>query len=296
MPLFGSSFTRAPIPSGQPGPFVFGRYYRQSLRPVVIGSGIAAALWALLWGISSFQTIHPDATHNLHQLVPFDIALGALYMGVMVIELFGVFGALQRSLAIIRIYAPLAFVALLITTGAEILRIVIHFMFKSALINECITDVQGDIVFTNFGFFGTHDAHNLTQDEAASFCQSAWDHDTFTDIAWLLVAILIGSLFASIVYSYYRQLMDPTSMESRMTNQNVPLQTFGGPAPYAQGPYTQGPYGPGGHAYGQSIDGLNYGAPPYDNAKLPEYGYTGAGERDIPGEKEPEEIQGGSRA
>jgi len=223
-------------------------------------------------------------------------------MGVVVIELFGIFGAVQRSLAMIRIYAPLAFIALLMTSGAEILRIVVHFMFKNALIAECTTDVTGDTVFSTFGFFGSHDAHNLTPSEAASFCQSAWDHDTFTDIAWFLVATLLGSLFASIVYSYYRQLMDPTSVESRMANQNVPLQTFGGPAPYAPGPYApgpyaQGPYGPGGHAYGQSMDGLQYGAPPYDNAKLPGYGYSGPPvERDMSDEKGPEEIQGGSRA
>jgi len=288
--MFGRSTTRAPPITGRPAPFALSRYYRYDTRPLVIGSNIAATLWALLWGISAFQNIGPDNSHSLHQLVPFDIILGSLYMGVAAIEIFGIISAFRRNLPLMRIYAFLSIIALLLTSGAEIVRIVVHFLFKKALIDECTNDVTGDLVSDNFGFFGSHNVHNLSPSEAADYCQSAFDHDTFTDIAWLIVGTLLGLLFVSIAYSYYHQLLDPSSVASRFrTTNSVPLQTFGG------GP---GPYNPpqgGYHMDNRSVDGF---VPPYDAAKLPGYGYSGEGEeRDMglgKGEKDDEHV-GASR-
>ncbi|KAG5220555.1 hypothetical protein IMY05_C4566000300 [Salix suchowensis] len=85
------------------------------------------------------------------QLSSFSIALGALYMSVCVIEIIGVVGsamvcwqgilfegfALTRvilaKLALVRIYALASVLAFVIVLAAGIMRIVIHFQFKSSL-------------------------------------------------------------------------------------------------------------------------------------------------------------------
>lgn len=51
----------------------------------------------------------------------------------------------------------------------------------------------------------------LIRDGCIADCNNAWSHDSFSEIAWLLVAIVVGLLFSSIAFSYYRQLLDPTS-------------------------------------------------------------------------------------
>jgi hypothetical protein len=83
---------------------------------------------------------------------------------------------------------------------------------------------------------------------------------------------VFGLLFASIAISYYRQLLDPSSLVTRNRN-DVPLNTFNGPYAGGSGNYYNNPYPPPEGRFGPGYSGHPDYAPPYDNAKLP--GYAG---------------------
>ncbi|KZT43352.1 hypothetical protein SISSUDRAFT_686606 [Sistotremastrum suecicum HHB10207 ss-3] len=251
-------FRRPAPPQGHPPPYAFvTRVYQKSLRPVVLAMGFAAWLWTLLWAISNFQDISGDRSHNLPKFVVFDIVLGALYISVTAMETFGIAAVYLQNLALVRLYVGMSLLAAFIVSGAELLNIVLHFTLKDTLINECTQAATNETISFNFGFFGGHTSEVLTPDEAKQWCNNAWSHDTFSDFAWFLVGTILGLLFASTVYSYYHQLLDPTSVASRLprATEDVNLNTFPSNS-YAPPP------------------GLppSTSAPPYDPAKLPKYG------------------------
>jgi len=295
--MFGRSQTRPPPPSGQPPRYVFARYFRANLRPVIIGIGIAATIYALLWGGSSFSNISSDKSQNLSQLVPFDIALGTIYLVVALIELYGIWSAIRQSLPLVRIYAILSLLAAAMVFGAEIVRLVVHFKFKNDMITQCIQAAQtGDGERNNdFGLFGNHRAHDLSSDEATDFCNDAWSHNTFSDIAWLILSLICSLVFSSLAFSYYRQLLDPASGGARIRPQDngVPLNTFRSYGQY--GEYAQG----AGLAY---EGGSRFApppipeyAPPYEPSKLPGYqGYAESIEPDKKATDEEKDLAGAS--
>jgi len=251
---------------------MFTRYFRTNLRPVIIGAGIAAAAYALISGGSAFSDIHDDRNDNLGNLVPFDIALGAVYMAVAAIELFGIFGAIRQSLPIIRIYAMLSLVAAAMAFGAEVLRLVVHFKFKGEIINACIADVNSLDVQRDSDF------------SATDYCNDSFSHATFSDIAWLVVSLILSLIFASLAFSYYHQLLDPTSgvARSRPAADNVPLDTFRNYGQY--GEYAAGsslPYNGGGARQARRAESTapSEYVPPYEASKLPGYQF-GAEEGD----------------
>jgi len=266
---FNNGSTRPPPPTGAMPAYAFARYYRHSLRPLVICVGVASAIWAAVWGISAFQDISVDNGH-VKNLVPFDIVLGTLYMSVLVIEIFGVFAAFRQSIPLVRSYSFLSLVVAIIVAAAEILRIVIHFKFKNDIISECTTLAQTDDDSTDIGFFGSHHANGLSPTDAAEYCNNAWSRDSFSDIAWLLVGLVLTLLFSSIAFSFYRQLLDPSIHVTRPSarNQNpyaqdnVPLQTF---RPTYNPP-------PGAPPVQREADRDSMYAPPYEEGKLPGYG------------------------
>jgi len=288
--------TRPPPPSGQPPRYVFSRYYRANLRPVIIGVGILGAAYALIWGGSSFSNLGADKSQNLGQLVPFDIGLGTAYMTVAAIELFGIWGAIRQSLSIVKLYAMLSLVIAVITFGAEILRLVVHFKFKKAMIDQCTIVAQSNDGGTSNDFFGNRRAHGLNPSDASDFCNDAWSHSTFSDIAWLIFSLIGSLIFSSLAFSYYRQLLDPTSgvARSRPQDNNVPLDTF-----RSYGQYNEYAQGTGlsynGGAARASPPASEY-APPYEASKLPGYGqsYAESIEPDKKHTDEEKELAGAS--
>jgi len=260
-----------PISSGNPPTYAFAtKVFKSSLRPAVLLTTFAGFIWSLLWAIGNLQDISGDKSHNLGNFMVFDIVLGTLHMVVVAIEIFGFAGAIMQSLPFIRIYAPLSLVAFLVTTTAELMNLVLHFVFKNKLINECTQEATGETLNFDFGFFGGHSSETLSPSEAQNFCQNAWDHDTFTDFAWLFASTLLALFYASVAYGYYHQLLDPTSVISRLprATNNYPMNNFRA-YDNAPGQSNLG-YAPPPGAPPSVKDGF---VPPYDPAKLPAYGY-----------------------
>lgn len=117
-----------------------------------------------------------------------------------------------------------------------------------------------------------------------SVCDSAWSHDSFSEIAWFIVTAVCSLLFASVAFSYYRQMLDPTSPAN--ASRAPSAQARAGLYPEHYNPPYAGDGGFGAGAVGQyapppgpppAASSTAY-VPEYDPVKLPEYeskgGYT----------------------
>ncbi|EJD51822.1 hypothetical protein AURDEDRAFT_111420 [Auricularia subglabra TFB-10046 SS5] len=268
--------TRPPIPTGNPPTYAFvTRVYKRSLRPVVIISAVTGAVWTLLWWVSNFQDINTDKANSLPMFVPFDIALGALFMGAFTIEVFGVFAATTQRLPLVRIYSFLTLIAAALVFGAQVISIVLDFKYKNTLLRMCTeANTNRTITYTR-GWWGLV-RKTLTAEEARNFCNSVLNRNIFADFAWLIVSTILSLLFASIVFAYYRQLLDPASMAyPRAPSDQIRMQAFQGyPAPAGPPP-------------GRGYAAEDY-VPPYDPHKLPGY--------DAQGRQSPLEKQWGAEA
>jgi len=221
------------------------------------------AIWALAWAVGAFQDIN-YFKQFLTQLATFNVVIGSLYSVVAAIQVFGVFAAVKATIPLVRLYSIASLVALLCVLAAESIRTAVHFKFKGQLIDECTNELTG-VVIRQGGFFRSV-SKTLTTDEARSICNDYWNHDSFSDIAWLIAALLLGLFFVSTTFSFYRQLLDPSSV--RTSPSNVYRLQARGMYPTAQGPI------PGYAPYNPQPDYV----PPYDPHKPPIYsegGWTG---------------------
>jgi len=230
--------------------------YTRNLRPVVIAIGGVSALWTLLWAISSFQDVNLDKDNKFPHLANFSIALGAMYMLTCVIELFGVFAAITQRLPLVKAYAIASVFSGIVVTAASLMGVVVHYIDKKDIIQECTTISTGSTLDYRFGLFGSSSQDTLTPAEAASFCQDGWDHASSTNIISLLFEIGLGILFSVIAIAYYRQLLDPTSAAN----------SFRAPSNQMRGNLYPDHYNP---PYNASVPNLGYGSGPSAYAPPP---------------------------
>jgi len=251
------------------------RFYKSNLRPVVIGISGLASLWALLLAIGSFK-LHSDVgSGNIPHLGIIALILGILFMVGLAIELFGVIAALMQRAVMVKAFAYLSILSSILILGGNMTQIVVHFTMKNNLINECTSATTGDVVYYGWGILGPSRQTTLSANEAKIWCNDAWNHDSWADIVIFVIELLLAILFVSIVFAYYRQVIDPTSP---VNASRMPLSQFraeGYPEqynpPYTNGPFYPPPPGPPPN-HGDYDQGF---VPPYDENKLPDYGYQG---------------------
>jgi len=228
--------------------------YSRNLRPTVIAIGSLSALWTLLWAISSFQDVNLDKDNNFPKLATYSIVLGAMYMLTCVIEVFGIFAAVTQRLPLVKAYAMASVFSGIVVTAAGLMAVVIHFVDKNDIINECVKVSTGSTLDFRFGLFGSSSQETLTPSEANSFCQDGWNHASWSNIISLLLEIFLGFLFSVIAIAYYRQLADPTSAAN----------AFRAPSNQMRSNLYPDHYNP---PYNASVPNLGYGSGP--NAYAP---------------------------
>ncbi|KAF8508155.1 hypothetical protein JB92DRAFT_2954257 [Gautieria morchelliformis] len=282
--------TRPPPPSGRPPMYaVAGRAFGQTnLRPVVIGACIAAIVWSLICMACcclGFTLIFIFSTPDTKKLVTFDIVIGSLYSAVAAIEFFGLFAAITRRTSLARLFAGLSLGVILLVGAAELVRTVVHFTHKSAILDQCQLNSEGftsrtllRLTLTGHVLLGWSSGDFLTRGEANDFCRSIYNRMSFSTIAWLILPTLFALFFASVAYSFYRQLLDPNSFRApRAPSDQVRLealrtqqQPYGGgymPYPGFNSVPNYGP--PPGPPPPQAMGGYN--VPPYEDGQLPGY-------------------------
>ncbi|KAH9034770.1 hypothetical protein EDB85DRAFT_2274387 [Lactarius pseudohatsudake] len=273
-----------------PAPYAYvNRVTKQSLRSAVLPLATLGAIWTLISNLSDltyfcdrsaislFQELSTDRAQHEKRLATFAIVLGSLYMGTCAIFIFGIVAAVTRRLALIRIFSFLAIAATVIVIAAGLLRTIVHFMLKNDLISECTVLAQGADVVFRWGIWSADPRDNLKPDEAAKFCKSAWSHDSFSEIAWLIGEIdiltsfrtALMSLFSVIAFSYAQQ---ESALVSGARREHLP-------ASYAPA-YGAGPGYAAGDESNLNLPEVQYnqsyapppGPPPPFDRSLPAYG------------------------
>lgn len=208
--------TRPAPPTGRAPPYAFvNRMTKRSLRPIVVLFGVLCAIWALVWASAAFRNISDDHK-NLPSFVPFDIVLGVLYSTVAIIEIYGVISAITSRIMLVKIYAWLSLIGALCITAIEIIRIVLDNVFKKELIDGCVNEVKGRTITTTSGSIFNPNISTIASDaEARRICTRAWTSGVWRHVGWLLFAIFISFMFATINFAFYRQLIDPTMLRTQ---------------------------------------------------------------------------------
>ncbi|KAF8153313.1 hypothetical protein B0H34DRAFT_100331 [Crassisporium funariophilum] len=262
--------SRLPPPSGAPPSYAFvTRVYRRNLRPVVITVAFLAGIWTLFSGVGFFRNAPVYNSKDAPKLGLISYILGALYIGVCLIEAFGVFAAATQKLIPVRIYAYLSMLVALIVIAAGLMRTVVHFSLKDDIINTCTQFATGDtVIFT--GVFGPIDGGTLTRSQAAAWCDRAWSRDSWSEVVAFLVTSVLAAFFAVVAFAYFRQVLDPTSPANASRE---PAQHRMGAFPSHYNP----PYNPtAGAPYGSyAAYPPPNGPPPNQDAFVPPYGNEG---------------------
>jgi len=289
--------TRPPPPHGAPPSYTFvTRFYRRSLRPVVLGTSLLTAVWALFQGIGFYRNIGPYYDNGAPSLAKICIIVGSFYMGVLAIGIFGLCAAASQKLMLIRIFAFLSALGALMVAGITLFLVIIHFTMRDTILNACTNAATGQTFFYG-GWWGPVYSDPLTPREARDFCRRYYDRDSWSLIVGFLILTALGIFFSLIAFSYLRQMLDPSSPGNVIRE---PQRSGHYPAHYNP-PYGAPGYNP---AYGQ--DYYNYpapaGPPPsgaYPGPPGPEYdtkppGYTGDGWEDMQKKKHGDEESGPS--
>jgi hypothetical protein len=178
-------------------------------------------------------------------------------------ETYGLVASVLQRFTMVKIYAFLCALSTLLVIGVGIMRVVTHFVFKSDLITECTAIVQTGTgsISSVFGIWGSNPTDNLNQTQAAQYCDSEWNHDSWAEIIALLLEIVLGLFFTSIAFAYYRQSLDPSSLANSSRLPSNQGRQDGYPTHYNP-PYDETAYLP--------VYLPPAGAPPSDG-KPPEY-------------------------
>jgi len=250
---------------------------KQSARSVVLPFAAIGAIGALVCSISLFQEVKTDNDQHQKRLATFSIVLGSLYAGVAAMLIFGAVAAATKRLALIRIFSFLSVAVAVIVIASGLMRTVLHFILKDALINECTALATGEDAVRVWGVWNSDPGDTLTADEAAGFCRRAWKHDTFSEIFYLIAELIFVPLFTFIAFGYARQesALASGGARSRLPTNYTP--------PYAAGP---------GYAEGSestaTLPDMGYdqryapppGSPPPFDKSLPGYGGGEAEKKD----------------
>ncbi|KAK6906601.1 hypothetical protein I204_00591 [Kwoniella mangroviensis CBS 8886] len=228
-------------PDGSTGPpprytAVVQKVYPYSLRPVIFFTAGLGFIYGLALGVDSIRDMGND--NETAKMKVFDIVQAILYFVIAGIEAFCIFIAIVQKVNLARLFAILAPAGILVNVANQILSVVIHFSMKNDLIAQCVKNETGQSAFDSLG-----DTTTINTDQAETICDNAWDRGTWSVFAWLFLTLVISLLFASILLSYYRQLLDPSSIRSRRVVQQQSFQMQSG---YYYPPPPGAPGAPGG--------------------------------------------------
>ncbi|GAA5898564.1 uncharacterized protein JCM6883_003353 [Sporobolomyces salmoneus] len=228
---------------------------RRDLRPAVILVASFSCVYGIIAGAAVLRRAHSYDGHLPTSLSNVYLVLAILYFFCAAIEAFGAIAAYKASIKLVRSYFYGAASVALIVTAAEILRLVVHYTQKSAILKACQDSYASDIK-----------SGNATSSQVVSYCADNWRNATYLDIALLVFSLIVSFFFASLAASYLHQLKNPALLRTHAPHlapsaayappYGVPLQPYPSNSAVPPYPYSANP-DPAGGPDGQ--------APSYDN-------------------------------
>lgn len=212
------------------------KVYPYSLRPVVIFLSLIGFIYGLALGINSIRD--RNNANETSKMQIFDIVAAIMFLIIAAVEVFVIITAILQSLPLARLFIVAVPTGLLVNVAANVIVIIAHFTTKSDLIAQCVYNEDGQIYSDIWGSTGS-----ITATEADSICRNSWSRGTWAVFVWLFITLAISIVFASAYFSYYHQLLDPSSVRTRQPtynrqNQSYPLQS--GPGGYRPPPPADG--------------------------------------------------------
>ncbi|PPQ68100.1 hypothetical protein CVT25_014263 [Psilocybe cyanescens] len=178
---------------------------------------------------SAFEDAIVDDAEAAENLTKVSIALGVMYTIAFFIELYGIVSVSMQRLGLIRVYLYLTFLASVLITSAGVLNGVSYFLFAEELMWECIglaTEGRGyeKSLFRGRPWPGS--VYPVGPHDARKQCVYAWVNHSWSQIASVFLFSLIPAvIYYIMVYTYYRQTIDPKHHANLERNQRQPRST-----------------------------------------------------------------------
>ncbi|KAH8101710.1 hypothetical protein BXZ70DRAFT_931617 [Cristinia sonorae] len=187
--------------------------YNNSLRSVIITLNVITEVWTLIW-INLFQQMNIHKDHGQPKLALFALVIGILYISTTCICIFGIIAASLQREKLVKSFAFASIAGAIAVVGAGFLRVIVHFIYKNDLINECTGVVTGTGVTYRFGIWGPRIHDTLDAKEAGFFCRDGWNRDSASEIISLIAELVLSAFFIFVAFGYVKQVKQSKSKRS----------------------------------------------------------------------------------
>lgn len=217
------------------------KVYPYNLRPVFLVTSLVGFIWSVVIGVEGIQDLG-DWTNAKIKAIELVLAIMAFVVAGIEVSAF-VIGCMNK-VRLAKLLVWLAPVGLVVASVRELIVVIVHFVLKSTILDQCVVNESGDSI--------DDDENGVTYSaaQALDVCTSAYNRQSWSSIVWLIAVVCFSVLFTSVAMSYYRQLLDPSSVRQRVARytegafQLQPQGAYaGGPAQGYQQPYGQPHYG-----------------------------------------------------
>jgi len=190
----------------------FQKLYRANWRKAVITVALLNAIRFLLSASNAFQDAIVDHVVHHDGLGQMSLIICILYTVVSMVEIFGVICIFTRRLSLARAYTYLSFVSALFVLVAGVIAAVMFFGFAEEIILECTSlATQGKLHLRSTFQGEPWPIKRLAPKKAYRLCLIAWSREsTFQASSLFVCTLLPTALCVFIIYTYYRQVTDPT--------------------------------------------------------------------------------------
>ncbi|KAF8622413.1 hypothetical protein AX15_007059 [Amanita polypyramis BW_CC] len=190
----------------------FQKLYRVNWRKAVVAVTLLNGIRFFLSASNAFQDAVVDHVVHHSALAGMSLIICLLYLLVALIETFGMICVLSRRFTLTRAYTYLAFVSALFVTAAGVMAAVMFFGFADEVINECASlATQGKLHLRSTFQGQPWPIKRLSPGKAHKICLIAWTHESsFQAASFFICTLLPAALSLFVVYTYYRQVTDPT--------------------------------------------------------------------------------------
>ncbi|TIB91500.1 hypothetical protein E3Q19_02413 [Wallemia mellicola] len=162
--------------------------FNHSLRPLAIFVSFVGLIYCVVRGASLLK----DSTDSASELHTADIALGAIYLGLSVFELFGIIVAVKKSPRTVALYAKSIIGAGFIISSLEIAALIVHIKLKSESIDHCKNRLSDED----------------DQTRVDDFCNDDWSRGVWVHAIWMAVIIVLAIIFIGLWWRYKNQLQN----------------------------------------------------------------------------------------